>query len=377
MRLDAHFDMLPERAFQKRGFGSAPATLEGGKGGGGGSSPDPQIGEAQKQMANLAEKEYNDFKTTIWPEMQKQYAAQTESATKLGNQQYALNEKNAAISDDYYNRMKSQFYPMQDKVIQDANEYNTEGNMERQAALAMGDVNTQYDNQRQQNNMRLQSYGINPTSGAYVGQNNAMDVMQAATGAAAATKARTAAEQLGWAKRMDAIGLGSGLAGNQATSTGLALSAGNSSLAAGQVPMSNLTSMNSANMGATSTATNAWNQVGQLGIGSMNAQANMAQAQATQSAGWGSALGSIGAVGLNYALKSSDIRMKENISVVGTAPNGLTIYEFEYKPEHKDSKYAGHGRFRGYMAHEVKVKFPDAILKDSKGYDVIDYAKVS
>lgn len=37
MRLDAHFDMLPVRAFQKRGFGSAPATLEGGgKGGGGG-----------------------------------------------------------------------------------------------------------------------------------------------------------------------------------------------------------------------------------------------------------------------------------------------------------------------------------------------------
>jgi hypothetical protein len=36
MRLDAHFDMLPERAFEKRGFGSAPATLEGGKGGGGG-----------------------------------------------------------------------------------------------------------------------------------------------------------------------------------------------------------------------------------------------------------------------------------------------------------------------------------------------------
>jgi DNA-binding XRE family transcriptional regulator len=38
MRLNAHFDMLPERAFEKRGFGSIrPATLEGGKGGGGGA----------------------------------------------------------------------------------------------------------------------------------------------------------------------------------------------------------------------------------------------------------------------------------------------------------------------------------------------------
>lgn len=43
MRLDAHFDMLPVRAFQKRGFGSAPATLEGGgKGGGGGGGPTQQ-----------------------------------------------------------------------------------------------------------------------------------------------------------------------------------------------------------------------------------------------------------------------------------------------------------------------------------------------
>lgn len=42
MRLDAHFDMLPVRAFQKRGFGSAPATLEGGGKGGGGGGPTQQ-----------------------------------------------------------------------------------------------------------------------------------------------------------------------------------------------------------------------------------------------------------------------------------------------------------------------------------------------
>ena len=41
MRLDAHYGMLPERAFEKRGFGhTRPATLEGGgKGGGGGGGP--------------------------------------------------------------------------------------------------------------------------------------------------------------------------------------------------------------------------------------------------------------------------------------------------------------------------------------------------
>jgi hypothetical protein len=42
MRLDAHFDMLPERAFEKRGFGRAPASLEGGGKGGGGAPPPQQ-----------------------------------------------------------------------------------------------------------------------------------------------------------------------------------------------------------------------------------------------------------------------------------------------------------------------------------------------
>jgi hypothetical protein len=49
MRLNAHFDMLPERAFEKRGFGRAPATLEGGKGGGGG----PQT--STTQTSNIPE----------------------------------------------------------------------------------------------------------------------------------------------------------------------------------------------------------------------------------------------------------------------------------------------------------------------------------
>jgi len=69
--------------------------------------------------------------------------------------------------------------------------------------------------------------------------------------------------------------------------------------------------------------------------------------------------------------------MKENIEVIGQLANGLNLYEFEYKPEFKDHEYAGHGRFRGLMAHEVEAVIPEAVFKTSDGYKAVDYSKVN
>jgi len=70
----------------------------------------------------------------------------------------------------------------------------------------------------------------------------------------------------------------------------------------------------------------------------------------------------------------SDIRMKENIKVIGALESGLPVYSFEYKPEFKD--IAGHGQFVGVMAHEVEQLIPDAVGVASNGYKYVDYAKV-
>jgi hypothetical protein len=69
----------------------------------------------------------------------------------------------------------------------------------------------------------------------------------------------------------------------------------------------------------------------------------------------------------------SDIRTKENIKQVGSMPNGLGIYEYEYKKEFKDHPSAGHGKFMGVMAHEVEKVIPEAVSVDSDGYKHIDY----
>jgi hypothetical protein len=69
----------------------------------------------------------------------------------------------------------------------------------------------------------------------------------------------------------------------------------------------------------------------------------------------------------------SDIRTKENIIAIGTLPNGLPFYQFEYKPEFKDHPLAGHGTHTGVMAQEVEVMYPDAVITLANGYKAVDY----
>jgi len=63
----------------------------------------------------------------------------------------------------------------------------------------------------------------------------------------------------------------------------------------------------------------------------------------------------------------SDIRLKKDIQRIGTRPDGLGVYEFEY--------VWGGGRQIGLMAQEVLGVYPDAV-GESGGYLTVDYGKV-
>lgn len=73
---------------------------------------------------------------------------------------------------------------------------------------------------------------------------------------------------------------------------------------------------------------------------------------------------------------ASDIRTKENIKKVGKLTNGLNVYQYEYKPEFKDSPYAGHGVHIGVMAHEVEKTIPEAVFTTEYGYKAVDYSLI-
>jgi hypothetical protein len=379
MRLNAHFDMLPDRAFEKRGFGRAPATLEGGKGGGGGApAADPNIGIAQLKLSEISEEYLNQWKTEVWPAMKEATLKQETRA----DEQFALDKemqlKQIAASDIAMKEYQEKGTPLREKLYAEALTAGGAEDQEKQAALALGDVKSQFGMQAEQTARQMKSYGIDPTSGKFQGQARTAGIMEAATSAAAATKARDAATQLGWAKRMDAAALAQGQFGNQASSTGLALQAGGQALGAGQTTIGNYSalgsSMNQANTGAMS----GWGQVGQLGVQKYNADVNaysaQQQANAASSGGLGAGIGALAGAGIKaYASNPaafSDIRMKENVKYEGKTPAGTNIYSFEYKAEFKD--VAGYGRYIGVMAHEV----PEAAFEHESGYKMVDYSKV-
>ena len=74
---------------------------------------------------------------------------------------------------------------------------------------------------------------------------------------------------------------------------------------------------------------------------------------------------------LGAAAIMSDIRTKENIKPIGWLPNGLPVYEYEYKPEWKAE--AGHGKFVGVMAQEVEKVMPEAVITRPDGYKMVNY----
>ena len=111
----------------------------------------------------------------------------------------------------------------------------------------------------------------------------------------------------------------------------------------------------------------------QAGFNSQQGAYNASQAQNAGLTGGLMGLG--GTLGAAYMMApaASDIRMKENIIAIGTLPNGLPFYQFEYKPKFKNDKYAGHGKFVGVMAQEVEEIMPEAVITRADGYKMVNY----
>lgn len=68
----------------------------------------------------------------------------------------------------------------------------------------------------------------------------------------------------------------------------------------------------------------------------------------------------------------SDIRVKENVTQIGTHPAGFGVYLFDYKPEFRDEQ--GYGRQFGVLAQEVREIAPQAVGEDADGILHVDYA---
>lgn len=278
---------------------------------------DPRVGMAMEKQADIMEQQQNWYENEIYPWMQQQANIQNQNAEedrKLAQQNYQYwqdfaqkqYDKQSAISDYFMDRYKNNIVPIEDSLIADARRYNTSAEAERQAQLAIGDYATSFAAQNQANNMRMQSYGINPTSGAYQAQNRASMINQAAVQAAAANQARAAAEALGWQKKAAVSSLGQQYVGNANTATQLGYSGtqlGSSNANSyfgqssnlGQVGLNNINTLASSGLQNYGSLMQGWGQIGNLAMDASNynmqAWATQQQAQASSSAGIGSMIG--------------------------------------------------------------------------------------
>ena len=280
-------------------------------------APDPNIGVAQKQLADLATKQWDMFTRDIYPEMLKQSQSQEARAQA----QYELTSSIAKQQQSYAAADRARYeaggIPAMEKLKADADLYSTEAYQEKLAQEATADITSAMQNQRQQQAMRMQAYGIDPTSGVSQMASGQTSAGEGLMRAQAANQTRQAAKDIGLQKQANVYNMYAGLPAQGNASTGIALGASAQGLAGGQTAIANYGATGGALNSAANTAMGGWGQVGQIGVGKYNADVNAATAAANASnasaAGLGSALGT----GAALYLKASDIVVKQDIRPVG------------------------------------------------------------
>ena len=179
--------------------------------------------QADQQLA-FAKQQYYDLKPIF---------------EKIADAQLSQMEQTQQQGEDYYDYLTSTFRPVERGLVADAQQFDTDAYRESLATQAAADAGRAFTQTRDANARAAAAMGVNPNSGKFAGMNLASELGLAAQRADAMNTTRTQADQLGWARRMDAAGLGRGLSGASVASYSAALSAGNSAGQNAMTPSNN------------------------------------------------------------------------------------------------------------------------------------------
>lgn len=196
---------------------------------GGAPMPDPAIGEAAKSNIALG-KEWLAFakqQFAIGNERQKDVDALSDQVTK---QQLVDATQASKRGSEQYDRYKRLFQPVEDRIVQDAINYDTPQKQAEAAAAAKADVLTAGQQAEERSARQAAAMGINPASGRYAGIDRAADLQTALASAGAQNKAREQVKMTGMALREGVANMGRGATSTAAQQTSLGLTAGNSAV---------------------------------------------------------------------------------------------------------------------------------------------------
>lgn len=260
-------------------------------------------------------------------------------------------------------RNKTVFQPLEDKIVADAQAYDTPQRRAQMAAEAAADVEGAMGRAQQGNTRALMRMGVTP--GGAAGQALMQDAALAkAKMVAGATGAATRnVEQQGYARMQDAAALGKGIVGNQGTQQQIATQSGGAAVNAGGAGLA-VTQSGAGLMGAGFQGA----MQGQQQAGQLFGQAAQIESQARSQ--------DMGLLGTAFgAFMKSDEKIKSGTGEVTDGQEELA--EVNAVPVEKDWRYDpakggpddGGQPHTGPMAQKVRAKMGD---QAAPGGEVID-----
>lgn len=290
---------------------------------------DPNVGKAMKRQADLAEAQQQWYETEMQPWLMHQTEKQNEWAEQ--DRQFARDqalwwrdytrqntEKLNERADEQYNRWKATL-GSENAMVDDARNFNVGAEQERQTESALTDITAGNAVQRKAFGQQLTTQGIDPTSGQYQAQFRQLGDAEANTRAQAILAAEKVAKELGWNKKMQAVGIGQGYM-NQSlqyanNANSIAASGAQASLGAngqassfGQLGLSNISNLYNNRQSYYGNQQNTISSMFNTGMGVSNSNLNASiasnQAAATTAAGYGNAFGSIAGAAAQYGSKN-------------------------------------------------------------------------
>lgn len=305
---------------------------------GGKSQPAPDYGPmrelGEKQLA-FAERQYAELKPL---------------AERVAASQIAAQEEQMRQAREYYDYQTGTFRPVEQGLVRQAQAFDTEAYREQLASQAAADTARAFGTAEGVTARNLARRGVGPGSGNAMAMQNQNALTLASARAGAATGARERAEQTGFARKLDVVGLGRNLPGASTAAYQSATGAGSAGVTTSMAPGTQLmTGMQQAGVTRGNVLSN---------------QTSYANANRDQGIDVGGLL--TGAAKAYTAF--SDRRLKQNIELVGRDERTmLPLYEFEY--------INGSGRrFLGVMAQDVLETYPDMVFTMPDGFMAVNYA---
>jgi hypothetical protein len=338
-------------------------------GGGGSDAPDTSgVQEQARENAKLGRESFEWFKKEYADTEDERKAATDRSNAisdaSLAGMQYAMEQAKDA---EAYN--KGTFRPLEQRLVADAQAYDTTARRNQEAGAAVAEVNRQVGAQRVATQQELARSGVSPESGRAQALTSMQDIGAAKLAAGADYTARKNVEQQGHARMADAANLGRNLATTQATQQQISASAGGMSSQTGQQALGATTSgaglmqtgFNSGLAGSQS-AGNLFGQAAQLG-----------KESSSNLAGVGNLMG--GAAALWQAFSSKEFK-EDKKPVDGekvlAKMKDLDVETWKYK-----DGIADEGEHIGPYAEDVQAQFGDTVAPDGKMIDLVEMSKTN